>query len=57
MEQIFNFPRSSSEALAFPKKFLENRFTELGEISDGADTGEGNQEEGTVTVDGVGGKS
>ena len=64
MEQEFNFPRGSSEALELVKKFLKNRFTKMGEVSDWAAAGEGYffrgggiaREEGTITVNGQGRK-
>ena len=57
MEQKFNFPGSSSEALVFQEKFLENRFSELGEVSDRATPGRGDSGEGTGDREGRGVKS
>ena len=34
MEQEFNFPRGSSEALEFVKKFLKHWFPKVGEVGD-----------------------
>ena len=64
MGQEFNFPRGSSEALEFVKKFLEHWFPKVGEVGDWDAAGGGGffrgrgiaREEGAITVNGQGGK-
>ena len=43
MEQEFNFPRGSSEALEFVKKFLKHWFPKVGEVGDWDAAGGGRQ--------------
>ena len=64
MEQEFNFPRGSSEALGFVEKFLQNWFPKVGKVGDWNAAGGGGcirgrgfaSEEGAIAVNGQGGE-